>query len=84
MLGVRVSVLENAMEEKMTDTFTVPPASVSPEIVLARLDAIIRELQDLRRALLAQSSATASSTPTLTQRLSGSFAPPRAIARAIF
>jgi len=61
------------MEDKMTKTLPAPPAS--PEAVLDRLDAIIRELQELRRTLVIQPEVTPT-TASLTQRLSGILAPP--------
>jgi len=65
------------MEDKVThkhNTFPAPP--VSPETVLARLDTIIRELQELRRALLTQTPVAPTGTAPITQRLSGALAPP--------
>ena len=61
------------MENEMVATVPAPP--VSPEMALARLDAIIRELQDLRRSLVMQPSDRPI-TARLTQRLSGILAPP--------
>jgi len=46
----------------------------SPALMLGRLDAIIRELQELRRTLVMQHSGQPPST-RLTQQLSGILAP---------
>lgn len=53
----------------------LPASLVSAENVLARLEAIIHELQDLRRALILQPAARPT-TPSRTQQLSGILAPP--------
>jgi hypothetical protein len=53
---------------------TLPASPASPELTLERLDAIIRELQDLRRTLIMQSPGRPTSA-RLTQRLSGILAP---------
>lgn len=46
------------------------------EVMLARLDTIIRELQELRRALRAHALDTSQTTAPLTHHLSGILAPP--------
>lgn len=61
------------MENNTTRILPVPP--VSPDAVLVRLDSIIRELQDLRRALVTQVPPTPATTTSLTQRLCGILAP---------
>jgi hypothetical protein len=54
---------------------TLPAAPASSDFTLERLDAIIRELQDLRRTLVIQ-PAGRSTSARLTERLSGTLAPP--------
>lgn len=59
-----------------TEAITTLPASpASSELALERLDAVIRELQDLRRTLIMQPSRRPISA-RLTERLSGILAPP--------
>ncbi len=53
---------------------TLPTSPVFSEMTLGRLDAIIRELQELRRTLLRQ-PADRSISAHLTQRLSGILVP---------
>ncbi len=61
------------MADQIIDKLTGAPAS--SEAMLERLDAIIHELQSLRRALLIQATPT-TAAPSLTQHLCGVLAPP--------
>ena len=55
---------------------TMPDSDNVSGLVLARLDAIIRELQDLRHTLVTRASEAPTTPASLTQRLSGVLAPP--------
>lgn len=61
------------MENKMTSG--LPVALGSSEAVLVRLDTIIRELQDLRRALRTSPPVAPAKTDSLTRRLFGILKP---------